>query len=822
MSKKKDLRALNERIFHLIDRDEFEAALDLIQSKRRSDEELLYSNDLLTWFMSISERVHLDVRCSENDKAITTHPHSQLVSEKFVSEKFVRFVSIEGLETSLSPSSASEIDILSEISSSMKVETEGPIFPTASSSCNSIIAIAPVSKCSHSTTFNRNVVFPSSQLSLPVVWIVDVQTMDLLYTIENNDLSNQLESFLGISFVPRRDLHQRVSALKFSRSGKYLLIAQSYSNSSSLVFIWCTLTRSCVGRLLLKDKEVLEVKWNNSDTLISIFYSEDKFLNYFLDWPIVEVLNQPPQLSSWLCGKSHFTLSLSLLDTLVLSENLEPPVNRIDNTKLIHGGELWSTNQYFDHLYETEYTWLWTQEKLHSYRIHSELLNCFVQMKKWVVDEVKVWLHTDIMNYCSRVQQLKAPFLSQSSVDKSQTSKVCLIVGDPYLGKSYLMTNIASQLAGQSYARICIPREMVMNSTPNSVAFHMIVILSHQLRDTFAESYVDIVLRELSNQLKSMKKSHTKGLIPNSHKSRSHHRHFSTASSSLGSIDLNHPDDEIQDYESLLWFTSHTLKWSLGSGRSEDSTTSTCKVPSITALSVHALFKCFIEVPLREIPPPPRNFAIFVDGLDVCNCSTTLNHYQAVLTQLTHNTPTWCKIVLTSRMTANFIPYLADINTTTINLNEDRHLVEDFYLLTNHLLTLKGFQGDVKKGTELLFSSLDLSMKNFIQLYALIPFECDLETLQRLLHSYDPIHFTLQEQFFSPASEVSIPLSLLFHVAQKFTRSKRILAVVSASFEPPSITDIANSLGDLKEEQASESFSFPTIIFSVGSPSCRE
>jgi hypothetical protein len=379
------------------------------------------------------------------------------------------------------------------------------------------------------------------------------------------------------------------------------------------------------------------------------------------------------------------------------------------------------------------------------------------QMKKWVVDEVKVWLYSDITNYSSRVQQMKAPFLSQTSFDKSQTNKVCLLVGDPYLGKSYLMTKIASQLGDQSFARICIPRKMITNSTPNSVAFHMVVILSHQLRDSFGESYVNIVLRELSNQLKSMKKSHPKGPIPNSHKSRSHHRHFSTASSSLGSIDLNHPDDDLQDYESLLWFTSQTLKWSSRNERNETSSTSggsTCKVPSISALPIQVLFKCFIEIPLREIPPPPRNYAIFVDGLDICDCSTTLNHYQVVLSRLTHLTPTWCKIVLTSRMTANFIPYLSDLNTTTINLNEDRHLVEDFYCLTNHLLTLKRFHGDLKSATEVLFSSLDLSMKNCIQLYDLIPMECDFEQLQRILHFYDPIHLTLQEQFFSPVSEV--------------------------------------------------------------------
>jgi serine/threonine protein kinase len=832
VKKKKEIRSLNERIFHLINDDEHEAALSVIQTERRKrgQEDFLYSNDLLTWFLSISEKVHLDVKCSPNlDSSISSDPSergSESQSERGredlshqASEPCVRFVSIEGLETcQQSPSTSSEIDLLSEISASMKTNVECPIFPTAISSTSSLVAISPISKISHSSPTNHNIVTSFSYTSFPVIWMIDTQTLKLLYTIENHQLTSahQYEEVLNLYYPNRRDgggglsSAPRVSTLKFSKSGRYLIIAQSYPNSS-LVSIWCTSTRSCVGQLPLREKDVVDVRWNNSDTLISIFYSDDKFLNFFLDWPLVTVVPQlsfPSSLSSWGCGRPPCTntLSLSLLDTLVLSENQDSLIASLigsntsynANTKSLESdpslSNICPSSQFFDHLYETEYSWLWTQETVHSSPTHHQIYQTFIDTsaKKWIIDELRAWMDSDLSNYYLRMnrspQLIHSSTFPSSSSSLSQPSKVCLIVGGPSIGKSYLIEKIASQFGDRTVARIRIPRTMLLNSTPNSVAFHMVLILSHQLRDTFGFNYLKIVIRELSNQLKMIKKKYTRErqppLVPNgpggggggvghtSRGGRKHHRHFSTASSSLGSIDLNHHDDDQQDYETLLWFTSQTLRHTSSDESEYFSSSLTSIVPSISALPIHLIFKCFIEIPLLELPSPVKSYAIFVDGLDLRDSSTTKNHYQLVLHLLTHSTPSWCKIILTSRVTIPFLPYLIaggngpSINTVMINLNDENHLTEDFYQLANHLLVWKRYQGDLQRGAELLFPALDFSMRNCIHLYEMIPIDCDLSQLQQLLHFFDPVHLTFQEEFSSPSTEVCLSVCLSLSPSQ--------------------------------------------------------
>lgn len=718
--KRKDLRSLNEKVFHLINDDEFDLALKVIQSERRNNQEVLYSSDLLTWFMSISEKVHLHVSCFQNP-----------VDEKFTP---VRFVSIEGLESCRSPSTGSEMDILSDISSSMRRIVDGPIFPTAISSNESIIAISPFSKATHSNNFAHNMLTTLSRQAPGSVWIIEISSKTLLYTIDNAELWTTNHPYIERFFLVGQT---KVTALRFSKSGRYLLIAQSSSNNSSIISIWCTSSRCCVGQLLLKDKDVQDVRWNNSDTLISIFYSEDKFFNYFLDWPYVEVLHQPPQLSSWVCGKStSCALSLSLLDSLVLSEKRDISSD-ISTYSVDH---IFTTQQYFDYLYETEYSWLWSYEIVYCNSLHNQIYNTYTELKQWVRDEFQTWLSSGYSSKNSQSTSTRDLMVSA----QNQLSKVCLIVGDPNTGKSHILTKIASQLQDRNVARIWVPRKMLLGSTPNSIAYHMILILSHQLRDSFGESYSNIVLQELSNQLN--KKSVSRSIVSHS----MHRRHFSTASSSLGSIDLNQIDDDQQDLESLLLFTAITLK------SPQDGNSKYFKIPALSSLSIQTLFKCFIEIPLKEMIPPVDHYTVFVDGIDILNSSTTNTHYQVVVHLLTHSTPTWVRVVMTSRQAARFLPYLTDIPTTVINLQEDKNLADDFYLLCNHLLDTKKFHGDLKKGVELVYSTVDLSLKNCTQLCDIIPLDCDELELQRILYSYDPIYLSFQDEFTSSLSEVGL------------------------------------------------------------------
>jgi hypothetical protein len=743
-SQKATLRRFNETMYHFVNTGDYSAALDEIRMVRSMHPSLMFNIDVITWYMSISEKVPFSVQCRTEDGE----------------ERLVRFVSIESLDTILRPPSASsDVEIMSQISVSMRLAVDGPVFPVATASnlnyfACSAIPSSPVCEqypvCSHPACHHPSDQYhlncePAEYHSSTAVLLFNHSSRQLIQSIKHSDIGWSVD---GSSNDPSQlhewqAQHPVVTCLKLSANG-YLLIARS-SSSLHTLSIWCIANQRCVGGLIQSGGRVIEARWSNSDTLLTVYFEEDQYLSYMLDWPCVTVESNNCSGDREL-PMSSVPLMLSDLHLKATDSHQHCRHRPCYSRSWDDASVVIPTSTLFMHLAARVI-------------LHTPILPpaaCeLLHRKEWVCQDIAAWVNTGAA--MSRPRGVYSSDPSPMIANMEMRNKVCVIHGPPHSGKSSCIHRAATEsCSSQTIARIQLNRTILTSSSSHQIAFAIICTLFDNFRVAFGTVYTDAVLKCLAGEIRRayLGKKRSDGFTEPSRPSR-HHRHFSTASSS---ITLGSDGDCNWSADSLLLCTSYAIML-----RAEEGIRSQLplllKVPDLRVLSVKVLFELIVEKPLAELPAPSTQ-VIFLDGLDLCDSALTCTHVQCITNLLIHRTPRWCKIVMTSRSKPALLPYFSDAPGAWygIQIDGDVGHSEDLFAICEGILDRCSFsahRSEEERGVvkRLLYSQSDGSLRNLILIETSLQQHLDIKSC---LATLDPFQHSFEVDFLSSNSEVSL------------------------------------------------------------------
>lgn len=752
---KASIRTQNETIFQHINNEDYEEALYEVNDFRLF-QKMRYNNDLLTWLVTIAEKVSIDVNCD------THHPGG------------VRFISIDSLDSCRSPTISSDIDVVSMISASMNMSVKGPILPLAVASSGDILAAATRSMSCKPDTRE----YESSSLSASsderwegrvvaqtdpiLISLYSVPSRAILYSITEGDLFRCQDVWTYGSIVAKGEKHIHVlspptiTTMEFSKNSRYLLIASSHSNSTlSTVCIWCCKYRKVISKLSHVDGIVRHARWSHSDILVTLFFSEDNFATYILDWPHMtasQTARSRPRL--W----AH-------LPAVTASERITTHSSNSDSLSLRCSQDVWRDCSLLTSSNEGAVDAVISSHQFFRSLGGSEQVPCLRNDLESTNTSVTMARHT-IMK--SAVSNSVHSWLRYGGLVSASTPtvgrKVCLLYGEPYCGKSDMVRSICVDHDDYVLARVLVRREGMLEVSPNCIAYEVLCSVSQQLYSRYGTRYSIPVIRELSDELRLLcdlapaghpllghrstaENLSRTGVIQPKPAAPGHARNFSIASS-IGTIESGSGssfDDESACIDRLLSCTCRALR--LTTEEASALHTPITVVPDTRRLSVSRLFSILIGVPLSELQPLNHHTVICLDGMDVVDSSATYTHLQSVIDMLIHNTPDWCRILMTSRSPSSQMSCLSVVPAHCIRVDDTERHSDDLFVLCTDLLVMKGYTGDTAEAARQLYSHSEGSVRNISLLEMTLPAPLSEEQLQISLHGFDVKAFNVRETF---------------------------------------------------------------------------
>ena len=721
------IRTQNEAVYVHMSNGHFATALEELCDSR-SFLPMRYNNDLLTWLLTMADKVPI---------------HGSAY------QRSVKFISIDSLDACRSPSATSDIDVLSCISASMKIHTKGPIIPTAVACTGEVLAAAVHSRsCSHlSADFGSiGCCWGRADQGDALVSIYCTPTRRVLYTIHTSDLTPCKDVWVTGSRIAEGTKHFQgltapvVTVLEFSRNSRYLLIATSCSNSAlSTVSIWCCRYRKMVGRMSHVDGTVIHARWSHSDVLVTLFFSEESFSTYLLDWPELHVVGRGGGgVRQWadLCMSTVPTDlgQYTARDTVRDGEGGESLLS-IERGLWRSGGrssvdEVTPSSHFFRSLGASlavlNTSPLPQSPPLNESHPGTDLTSRILNIiKDRVRESAHAWFTYDARH---------ATAVSTASL---HGAKVCLLHGEPSSGKSYIWQCLCSEYEQRVLARVKITRQGMLYAAPNVIAFEVLCSLAQQLYDRFGSRYAVPVIRELSDELRMLcdvptstnpmnppGETHLQVRHTLAQGKGRHARNFSVASS-IGTVESasgSESDEDMVCVDRLVACTCRALRLTIEEAAALANPIAV--VPDPRYLSVSRLFSILVGGPLNELFGPmgsPMRAVICVDGMDILDSSSTYTHLQSVMDMLVNATPDWCRVFMTSRLPP---AQLAIVNATSsfgLRTSRSEEQAQDMFALCGELLQSMSYEGDVLEAARHMYSHCEGSLRNIRLLMASLP-----------------------------------------------------------------------------------------------------
>ena len=756
------MRTQNETVYHHLSNGDYETALEEV-CDCRTHPSMRYNNDLLNWLLTIADKITLD---GSADRLA------------------LKFVSIDSLDACRSPSASSDIDVLSCISASMKMHTKGPIIPAAVASTGQVLAAAVHSRsCSHISADYGSIgcCWGRTDQGDALVSIYSTPNRRVLYTIHSSDLTPCKDVWITGSRIGGGTKYFQeltapvVTAMEFSRNSRYLLIAISYSNSSlSTVFIWCCRYRKVIGKMSHVDGAVIRARWSHSDILVTLFFSEEAFSTYFLDWPEVYVTSYGSALPrQWADLRDDSAVGVTITSNDASSSIAPAKLFAVRGGGFLcsegglgesSGGSsidaVISSSHFFRSLGASlavlNTAVLPSPHVGYNMIPGNSLISCMLDdIKSRVKESAHAWFSYDA------ARPLAA---SSASVHRS---KVCVLYGEPLCGKSYIWQCLCSEYEERVLMKVQISRQGMLHAAPNCVAFEVLCSLAQQLYDRFGTRYTIPVIRELSDELRMLcdvntttQPLHDPGDLhqPTRPQAKARHaRNFSVASS-IGTVESasgSESDEDMICVDRLVTCTCRALRLTIEEAAAL--ATPIAVVPDLRHLSVSRLFSILVGGPLNELFGPmgsPTRAVICVDGMDILDSSSTYTHLQSVMDMLVNATPDWCRVFMTSRLPA---VQLATVNATSsfgININCSQEHAEDLFALCGDLLQSMSYEGDILEAARHMFSHSEGSLRNIRLLMTSLSSPLSEGELMCAMRSFDVKAWMMAQEFRSADSEV--------------------------------------------------------------------